>query len=390
MSHKAEKSSSGGGIGSKQTKKTTTTTSSSSGSKDNKPSKHLIKNKRHQQHKGARTNKHFFATGGLSGTGFRRRIQTVNNEDIEDEELLAQIQYEEELKRKKYSKRQLLDNSFRFKDYEEEYNEDEKEETEETKRFRQKSLLERKEKDTFRMITTSTSLTGDSSFGLLDHLDLESNNELNNQLFYLDPLELGKVLKEISLEERLRLNDKEIDEEERKKEFRIVDDGFISLNQLIKDLFVEENSEIVEMEEQMEEEENIENKENDIIVDNNEVKEEHNTITTKVEDKVEDKKNDILDEIIEDNNLQSTIGNVTSTFVNKNIIKQPQLDVNEMDDDTLDDLLNLTNDVKENSTLIGNTSFNSSSSNNNNKIEKEEKKQEEVDDLDKWLDELTA
>ncbi|KAG2392037.1 hypothetical protein C9374_013522 [Naegleria lovaniensis] len=199
-------------------KSQSSSSSSSSASSGKKPSKYHIKNKRHQQHQSARSNKHFMITGQMSGTGFRRRIATVNDEEVDQEELLA-IQQEEQMKRLKYGKRQLLDNSFRFKTEEED--EDEKTPQAEEKKMKAKLQheLNRMEKETMMMISNSVTLTqtfgSATSRGLLEWEETEKEDysttydTIMRTLFYLDQAELAKQIKnpQISLEERLDLID---------------------------------------------------------------------------------------------------------------------------------------------------------------------------------------
>ncbi|EFC39001.1 predicted protein [Naegleria gruberi] len=199
-------------------KKSKTNASSSSGGEvKKKPSKFHTKNKKHQQHSSSRSNKHFMITGQMSGTGFRRSIQTVNdNEDVDQEEL-EMMQQEENLKRAKYGKRSLVDNSFRFKS--EEDDEVQTPEAEERKfQAKLQHELNRMEKETMMMISNSVTLTQSfaspgTSRGLLEweeeKLDSSDADSIMSKLFYLDQSKLATLLKDpsISVERRLKLID---------------------------------------------------------------------------------------------------------------------------------------------------------------------------------------
>ena len=191
-------------------------TGQSSKDEAKKPSKYHIKNKKHQQHHSARSNKGFMSAGIMSGTGFRRKIQTVDDDETMDSEEMEAIQQEENLKRKKYGKRQLLDNSFRFQNDEDENYEESPGAAEQKIKAKQQHFLNKMEKDTMMMISNSITLTQSfgSSRGLLEwedekDLELAAQDRIIQKLFYLDQNDLTRQIKDssISVEERLNLID---------------------------------------------------------------------------------------------------------------------------------------------------------------------------------------
>ncbi|KAF0980466.1 hypothetical protein FDP41_013680 [Naegleria fowleri] len=397
-------------------KNTSSSSSSSGGSSGKKPSKYHIKNKRHQQHQSARSNKHFLITGQMSGTGFRRRIATVNdNEEMDQEELLA-IQQEEQMKRLKYGKRQLLDNSFRFKTEEEEEEERTPQAEEQRVKAKLQHELNRMEKETMMMISNSITLThtfgSATSRGLLEWEETEkedystTHDTIMRNLFYLDQAELAKQIKnpQVSLEERLDLidicawksalsildnNDNEISEKQ------LTEKDFIPIGQFLSGSIdvtslegntcsdtVQDEEDASISEDEMNQQaiepssEKISNNENvESILSDSEPSSQPNNIFEKNEERTTTTAGvDILDEIVQESEKPIVTQRNNNTYATPFISStrsEPVLKIMDNTDDMLDDLLSLSqNNIPSPnvhaSPTIMDVKFSTSSSNSGN------------------------